>query len=107
LSDLRNTSARKAEGEKESNEERVAGVFIKKERAGLDYAKDMTERMETLKYKSVSKRERKKKKEIRPGTYNRILIAFSVIWSTCADVDVPQNHGPRSHTSTPTSCLST
>ena len=61
MSDLRNTSAHKAEGGKDSNEERVAGVFIKKERAGLDYAKDMPERIETLKYKSVSKRERKKK----------------------------------------------
>jgi len=49
LSGLRNTSAHKAEGGKESNEERVAGVFIKKERAGLDYAKDMPERTETLK----------------------------------------------------------
>jgi hypothetical protein len=34
LSDLHNTSAHKAEGGKESKEERVAGVFIKKERAG-------------------------------------------------------------------------
>ena len=60
MSDLRNTSAHKGEGGKESNEGRVAGVFIKKERAGLDYAKDIPERIETLKYKSVSQRERKK-----------------------------------------------
>jgi len=38
----------------------------------------MPERIETLKYESVSKRERKRK-EIRPGIYNGILIVLSVV----------------------------
>ena len=59
--------------EKASKEQRVAGVFIKTERAGQDYAKDMPERIETLRYKSVPKN-----KEIRPEIYNRILTVFSV-----------------------------
>jgi hypothetical protein len=37
----------------------------------------MPERIETLKYKSVSKRERRKK-EIRPEIYNRIMTVISV-----------------------------
>jgi hypothetical protein len=38
----------------------------------------MPGRIETLKYKSVSK-EREREKKINPGIYNRIMIVFSLV----------------------------